>query len=269
MASGNLGMIACPILEDEMVYNLSNDKELGKVLLLDNAHAKSVKPKLKEYGIDYQTCSEEEFLSGYVCLPKEGYNVAIWMMDLGLHEEPEELRDHVKKCSIEMQTHVDAIILYYGLCGNGLKNVEGWKDDGLNVPITIIKDKDGCVCDDCIAVAIGGTKKYLSLLKKYPGIMYFTPAYATNFDDMKQRLELFKGVDVGDDSMMKMIFEMADYHYVMEIPTGLGDEEAFHRETKRFADRMDFEVMKLEDGWCTLDPVERSYAAAKDMLRSH
>ena len=267
MTEGNLGMIACPILEDEMVYCLSKDEEVGKVLLLDNEHARSVKAKLTRHGIDYELCSEGDFLDGRTKLPEKGYNIAIWMMDLGLHEEPDILRDSVKESCMKMQHTVDAIALYYGLCGNGMKDVDSWCDDGLGVPLTIMRGTDGRICDDCIAVAIGGTSQYLKLLRKHPGILYFTPAFATNWDDMRNRLALFKGVDVNDDSMAKMIFEMADYHYVMEIPTGLGDEEAFHRETARFAERMEFEVLHLDREWCTLEPTEQMYSNAKNMLR--
>jgi hypothetical protein len=266
MTEGNLGIMACPILEDEMVYSLSRDKELGTVLLLDNPHSNSVRPKLERAGVRYELCSEDGFLNGSEKLPGKGYNVAIWMMDLGLHEEPSNLRDAIRQNAMTMQGSVDAIVLYYGLCGNALKELGTWKDDGLRIPVTILKDRDGMTCDDCISVAVGGTKNYLRLLRTYPGIMYFTPAFATNFDDLKHRMELFKGLDPEDDSRLKMIFEMADYHYVMEIPTGLGDEDAFHEATKRFAERMDFGVKYLEKEWCTLEPVERSYAEAKSLL---
>jgi len=266
MTEGNLGIIACPILEEEMVYNLSNDKELGTVLLLDNLYSKSVRPKLERNGVKYSLCSEEGFLNGSSKLPDKGYNVAIWMMDLGLHEEPTNLKDFVKNSANRMQNSVDAIILYYGLCGNALKDIDKWKDEGLRIPITIIRDRDGNTCDDCIAVAVGGTRNYLRLLRKHPGIMYFTPAFATNFDDLKGRMELFRGMGTDDDSQLKMVFEMADYHYVMEIPTGLGDEKEFHEATKKFAERMDFDIMYLDKEWCTLEPIERSYAGAKGLL---
>ena len=267
MTKGNLGIIACPILEDEMVYCLSNDKELGKVLVLENEHAKSTLQKMDINKIKYDLCSEEDFLTGKIKLPNGGYNVAIWMMDLGLHEEPERLRDHVKESCMKMQSTVEAIALYYGLCGNGLKDVDSWDKDGLKVPLTIMRGTDGRICDDCIAVAIGGTSQYLKLLKKHPGILYFTPAYATNWDAMKMRLELFRGVDVNDTDMMKMVFEMANYHYVMEIPTGLGNEEDFHAATKKFADKMEFEILQLDKEWCTMEPTEKMYSDSKNMLK--
>jgi len=268
-AKGVLGVLACPILEDELIYGMSKDGEISNVYLLDNRHAKSMKIKLARYGIEHEIINEERFLDGSYPIENDGFTVVIWMMDLGLHEEPSDLRDSVRECMRRMQDRADVLALYYGLCGNGLKDIDVWSSENLSIPMTIIREQDGDIDDDCIAAAIGGTKQYLRLLKKYPGIMYFTPAFATNYDDLLGRMELFKGIDTGDDSMLKMVFEMADYHEVMKVDTGLGDPDEFHAATKKFADRMGFDILTLEDGWVTLGPAERVYADAKRLLRDH
>jgi hypothetical protein len=218
-------------------------------------------------GIKHTIIGEEEFLNGSYAVPNDCYTIVIWMMDLGLHEEPVDLGAALKKGMMRMQEHVNGIVLYYGLCGNGLKDVDVWALENLNVPMAIIRDNEGKIVDDCIAAAIGGTKQYLNLLRKYPGIMYFTPAFATNYDDLLGRMELFKGVDVGDESMLKMVFEMADYHEVMKIDTGLGDPYEFQAATEKFANRLGFSIFTLEDGWCTLEPADRVYAEAKGFLK--
>ena len=266
MAKGVLGVLACPILEDELIYSMSKDKEITNVYLLDNRHAKSIKIKLARKKIKHTVINEEEFLNGSYKIPKKGFAIAVWMMDLGLHEEPADLGSALRKSMARMQERVNAIVLYYGLCGNGLKDIDVWSKDNLKVPMTIIRDNDGNIVDDCIAAAIGGTKQYYALLKKYPGIMYFTPAFATNYDDLLGRMELFKGVDVGDETMLKMVFEMADYHEVMKIETGLGDPDEFQAATEKFANRLGFSIFTLEDGWVTLEPADRVYAEAKGFL---
>jgi hypothetical protein len=267
MTNGVLGVMACPILEDELIYSMSKDDEISNVYLLDNRHAKSIKLKLGEKKIEHVIITEEQFLDGSYPIPDDGFTIVIWMMDLGLHEEPTDLKEGIRKYMGMMQEHVDAIVLYYGLCGNGLKDIDVWSKDNLNVPMTIIRDNEGNIVDDCISAAIGGTKQYYSLLKKYPGIMYFTPAFATNYDDLLGRMELFKGVDVGDESMLKMVFEMADYHEVMKIETGLGDPVEFQKATEKFANRLGFTIFTLEDGWVTLEPADRVYAEAKGLLK--
>jgi len=265
--NGVLGVLACPILEDELIYSMSKDSEIACVHLLDNRHAKSIKPKLLRKNIKHEIINEEDYLNGSCDIPSDGYRIVVWMMDLGLHEEPVDLGDALKKSMIRMQEHVDAIVLYYGLCGNGLKDIDVWGRENLSVPMTIIKDSEGKIVDDCVAAAIGGTKQYYALLKKYPGIMYFTPAFATNYDDLLGRMELFKGVDVGDETMLKMVFEMADYHQVMKIDTGLGDPDEFQAATEKFANRLGFSIFTLEDGWVTLEPADRVYEEAKGFLK--
>jgi hypothetical protein len=265
-ARGVLGVMACPILEDELIHSLSRDEGIDRLYLIENKHAKSIKIKLARHGIEHEIIDENSFFNGAYDVMKSGFTIVIWMMDLGLHEEPSDLKEEIRRCMLKMQDHSDALALYYGLCGNGLKGIDEWSKDNLKIPMTIIRDDEGNIVDDCVAAAIGGTKQYLRLLRKYPGIMYFTPAFATNYDDLLSRMELFKGVDTGDDSMLKMVFEMADYHEVMKIDTGLGDPVEFHTATKKFADRMGFEILTLEDGWTTLEPAERVYAEAKGFL---
>jgi len=265
-AKGILGVMACPILEDELIYSISKDRDVPKIYLLDNRHAKSIKAKLKRNDIAYEITDEERFLDGSLHIDRNGYTIVIWMMDLGLHEEPADLKDAIEKYMLRMEKRTDAIALYYGLCGNGLKNIDVWAKENLSIPMTIIRDDEGNIVDDCISAAIGGTKQYLKLLRKYPGIMYFTPAFATNYDDLLGRMELFKGVDTGDESMLKLVFEMADYHEVMKIETGLGDPEEFQKATEKFADRLGFSIFTLEDGWVTLAPADRVYAEAKGFL---
>ena len=265
-AKGILGVMACPILEDELIYSISKDSDAPKIYLMDNRHAKSIRAKLERHCIKHEITDEERFLDGSLHIDRDAYTMVIWMMDLGLHEEPTDLKDAIEKHMLRMGKRVDAIALYYGLCGNGLKNIDVWAKENLSIPMTIIRDDEGNIVDDCISAAIGGTKQYLRLLKKYPGIMYFTPAFATNYDDLLGRMELFRGVDTGDESMLKLVFEMADYHEVMKIETGLGDPEEFQKATEKFANRLGFSIFTLEDGWVTLAPADRVYAEAKGFL---
>ncbi len=96
MTSGILGIMACPMLEDELVYSLSNDREEKDIFLLDNDHNKMIIPKLEENGVPYTLLNERSFLSGEAEIPGDGYRIVIWMMDLGLHEEPENLRIRIR-----------------------------------------------------------------------------------------------------------------------------------------------------------------------------
>ncbi len=237
------------------------------MLLVRNEHSFSLERKMGDNGEGLELIEEEDFLRGGTELPREGFNWVIWMKDLGLHEEPNDLREEILRSLEEIDGVFDATILFYGLCGNALKDIREWAAERVRTPVEILRSPDGKIVDDCIAVAIGGQDNYLRLLKKYPGILYFTPGYATNWEQLKSRMELFKGMDADDDEMVRMIFEMAEYDTVMKIPTGLGDDEEFDRCTRRFAERYDFNITTLGREWCTLEAVDHSYERAKGLLR--
>lgn len=263
---GNMAIIACPVLEDEIIYCLTKDKSWNRVVMVRNDHSTSTGAKLKKYGIPFTEVSEEEMFQGVSVMSDGGFNVVIWMKDLALHEEPKNLRAEIFESMQKVDGLFGAIILFYGLCGNGLENVEQWGEENLRTPVTIIKDLQGKIVDDCISAAIGGQDNYLKLLRKYPGVFYLTPGYATNFDDLMWAMEFSRGVERGDLTMMKMLFEMADYSKVLKIPTGLGDPVEFHEATVKFADEFKFDILTLDKSWVTLEAIDSSWDRAKGML---
>jgi len=144
----------------------------------------------------------------------------------------------------------------------------------LDVPVCIFKDSRGGICDDCICVALGGTERYYEMQKKNVGVMYYTPAMATKWRDFFSTNEIFRGVEGGDYTRMKQIFDMCDYHDVMEIPTGLGDGEESRAALREFADEFGFRIRRLDPEYLTLEPTDLMYASSKAMLdrgrgRSH
>ncbi len=264
--NGTLGLIACPILEDEIIYCREKDDQVDSVMLIRNDHSVSFERKMRDRGLELQFLNEQEFLRNGVQPPKEGFHWVVWMKDLGLHEEPNDLRKEILDSLEGVDNVFDGILLFYGLCGNALKDIHEWSSERMRTPVDILCSRDGKIVDDCIAAAIGGQDNYLRLLRKYPGILYFTPGYATNWDQLALRMELFRGIEDGDDDMIRMVFEMAEYDTVMKIPTGLGDDGEFDRCTRQFANRYDFNIRTLDKEWCDLDAVDYSYAQAKDRL---
>lgn len=263
---GNLGIIACPILEDEIIYCLQKDKGWKRTVLVRNSHSHTIESKLQRYKIPYEVSDEEALLNGGLDLNGSDYNIVIWMKDLALHEDPKFLRKEILDSMVKVDSLFDSIILFYGLCGNGLEKVEEWGGQNLQTPVTILKDVGGKPVDDCISAAIGGQDQYLKLLRRYPGVFYLTPAYATNIDDLIWAMEMTRGVEKGDTSFLKLLFEMADYSQVLKIPTGLGDKDDFEEAAKKFAAEYDFNIITLEKEWCTTEVVDGSWKMAKDLM---
>lgn len=270
-ASGRLMMIACPMLEDEMVYNLTADSEEKRIFLLENKNIETLIPKLKMKNVEFELISEEDFFNENANVPIEGYNVIVWMMDLGLHAEPKDLASEIRRLLLMVPGHADGIALYYGLCGRGLEGIREWCRENLPIPLTLFTDKEGKLCDDCICVPFGSSERYLDLMKKYCGVMYLTPAVACSWREFLGHTELFKGLDsIGMTSKeyMKLLLDMARYKQCLKIQTNLGDQEHFQEKCEEYAKELELELIELEDGWVSTEAADRMYSEAKSFLQA-
>ncbi|MDR0888132.1 MAG: DUF1638 domain-containing protein [Candidatus Methanoplasma sp.] len=268
MVKGTLGVIVCPILEDELIYSLSNDPEEKNIFLLESKNSVDISKKLTRKKIPFTLLDERMFLNGMETIPEGGFNLVLMMKDLGLHSDPEVLKNDLRETLMFMQSRVDAFALYYGLCGNANQGLDEWAAEHIEKPIAIFRDENGRMCDDCIGVAVGGFDKYYSLQKKHVGVLYYTPAMATKWREFFGQNSLFTGVETKNFDKLKAILDMCDYHKVMIIPTGLGDEEEFKFSLNEFADKFELDILHLEPGWVTLAPANRIYSEAKASLAS-
>ncbi len=262
-------MIVCPILEDEMVYNLLMDKDEKNLYLIENDNTKMLLPKLERNSLKYAMISEEDFIARKVQFPREKYNVVMWLRSMGLHSDPKKLKEAILADVCNVDGYVDGIMLYYGLCGQALLGICDWARENIKTPLTIFKDKYGKICDDCISVPVGGPDEYLRLLKKYPGVMYLTPAVACSQDEFMEKNELFQGlesVDMTRTEFMKFMLDSAGYKHALKIQTGLGNQEHFQAECENFVRKYGLELIYLDDEWISKDVVDRTYAEAKSFL---
>ena len=261
---GRLGMIVCPMLEDEAIYNIKNDPEIDDVYLVNTAFNETIIPKLKQHGVNYQTISTVKALSGD--FDKDRYSVIIWVMFMGLHEDIDMLNMEITNQIITMCRSVDSIMLYYGRCGRGLDNICKWAEVNIPIPVMIFRNRDGTMCGDCICVPVGGTDRYLNLLRKYPGRLYFTPAMASNFEGFLSSMELFNGLDTKNTEIMRLILDMAGYTEVMEFQTGMGDQKNFKENIRQFTEKYGLEWKKLEEGWADSSLTDMNYNNAKKTM---
>lgn len=267
---GRLMMMACPLLEDEMIYNLTTDPDEKRIFLLVNKNIETLLPKLKSNNVEFEQISEEDFFNENANVPREGYNVVIWMMDLGLHSEPKTLAAEIRRLMQTIPSHADGIALYYGLCGNGLEGIREWGKQNLPISMTLFTDSEGKLCDDCICVPLGSSENYLNLMKEHTGVMYLTPAVACSWREFLGHTELFKGLDSIDMSpkeYMKLLLDMAGYKQCLKIQTNLGDQINFQEKCEEYANELELELIELEGGWVSTEVADRMYAEAKSFLR--
>ncbi len=263
-ARGYLGIVGCPILEDEIVHSILRDIEIANVLVIENDDSGNLLRKLRKIDTRANVLSIKE--SELDSLPTEGFNLLILMKSMALHEEPQTLRREVAKAVDIIGPRCRSIMLFYGLCGNAFKHLSEIEAETKS-KLTLLTDEQGRPVDDCIAAVLGGTDGYYRLLKRYPGVFYLTPAWAENWRELIFKMELTRGMDKGDLSILKWMFDTAGYKKALTLDTGLGDHEAFEEKVEDFVKEFHFERASLEKEFITLDAVERSYDRAKSKSR--
>jgi hypothetical protein len=188
-----IGILACKMLQDEIIYLIQNDPKIQDVVVIEEEHAEFVE-KLDRLNIPYQLVPSVEAVSDIDpaadCSSdsaSDSISFVVWNLTLGLHAYPKILKEKVYECAEIFAKKVNGIYLLYGLCGNVLERIE---DDLKPFPLVILRDKEGCIADDCISATIGGRPAYLNLLKSLRDAttFIFTPMFAVTSE------EFFEGI---------------------------------------------------------------------------
>lgn len=86
-------------------------------------------------------------------------------LDYGLHSVPKQLKQVVQE-EISAIQEPSLIVLGYGLCGNGLHEIEAGTH-------TLVIPK----ADDCVAIFMGSRKRYMDQFHNNPGTYYLTKGW--------------------------------------------------------------------------------------------
>jgi hypothetical protein len=153
--------------------------------------------------------------------------VVVNVLKMALHSDVKLLKDEVYKNIREMSRFSNGILLFYGLCGNSLGDIRNDLWD-LSCPIYFLTDKDDKRVDDCIAVALGGNKRYEETLSRFPGVgIFFTPMWAFNWREIDK--------EVSKSSRSQSLGSMLNslgYQRVAKLDTGLHYIRDFEIESK-------------------------------------
>ena len=103
MTKGVLGIILCPMVDDNLTYSLKKDPEEKHVIVIDNDYCGPIKRKLDAIGQSYELVDWREVVGRRHDFDKERYNIMIYSLDLGLHSKPEFLKSEVERIADEMQ----------------------------------------------------------------------------------------------------------------------------------------------------------------------
>jgi hypothetical protein len=269
------------MLEDELAYVLSGDRELAQLILVENSEHFGLQRKLKSLGCfpalipldrvpEILTRENNQsfpaILKSLDCFNfikkihrkienqrKPKVTVVANMLKRGLHIDVEKVRVEVYKKIIEMSRFSDRILIFYGTCGHSLSNLE--KDfENLGCQLYFLKDEKGEIVEDCISAALGGNDVYGRALVngEGAGTFYLTPMWASNWEEKSKDKAILSSES--DTKFLKL------YGRVAKINTGFSFEPDFEKNVKDFARFFNLKVVELKG---SKKIAEQSYQNAK------
>jgi hypothetical protein len=248
-----LSIISCKIMQDEIIWILENDTSIDEIIVIENENIREFVEKLNKEDIQHQVLPLEKISTLIEMKNKCSKNIVqIYLMKLGLHKNPKELKNKVYETIEVLSPLSSGILVFYGLCGNVLGNIE--KDFETNLhscPVRILKDEKHRIVDDCIGATVGGVDNYLRILKSVSdaGTYLFTPMYSKGWRELLDLDNRAYGKDPSKSlKMMKKLHEMVGYKRVAKINTGLKYTKNFDEDIREFADIFDFEILEFDYG---------------------
>ncbi len=265
MTTGVLGIIGCPMLEDNLVWCLRRDSDVKDVAVIRTGNEGSICRKLEKNFVPYRTIDEGEALGGGYAPTERRFNLLIYILNLSLHADPARLKAEVEGLASRMQPYVDAIGFYLGTCGSYNWNIPTWCENRGYKPSAMFCDHEGNLCHDCVGVNIGGGPRYTDLQKRYTGYLYMFPAMATNYDDfMEANMKETEGVmrhltpemmeileiEPDPDGYMRWMLSQGHYEHILRLDNGIANDN-FDRDLEVLSRRTHLDVVDAEPGWVT------------------
>jgi hypothetical protein len=277
-----LSIVACEMLEDELVHVLSTDLEIKRLFVVENRNSFRFVQKLKSENLKPFTFSSDKLypivlennrrLSGifvklFSDIPiirqiygsfnkkkQQELTVVVNLLRKDLHSDIDNLQYEVYLNAREMSQISDGILLFYGKCGYSPEKV---RDDlhELDCPVYFLKDDERNIVDDCVSVALGGNDVYTKtmLLGNGRGAIYATPMWLSimNETDYKSTASYQNAKKYISSPRYSLLFKINNQNY---------KDNNFHRNASKFAKLFDMEIINT-DG--TMDVAINSYMEAK------
>ncbi|MEL4304448.1 DUF1638 domain-containing protein [Methanococcoides sp. LMO-2] len=259
-----LSLLSCKILQDEIVWLLGNDSQITNIVIVANENISEFTEKLDEQHTSYEITPIEKITKALENVDKNEFVVVVNILELGLHEVPKELKSQVYQNIEKMTPFSKGILIFYGLCGNVLGNVEEdfclEKDDCI---VRILRD-DERIVDDCIAATVGGCANYLKLLKEHSKepAFFFTPMYASSWRELLAP-ERYHSDPEEAMKMAKMVNDCGGYSRVAKVKTGLTYVKDIDKKIEEYAELFGYSIFEI----CgSQELFEKCYRSIKDEI---
>ena len=286
-----LSIIACEMLEDELVYVLSKDQNAVRLITVENRQCFRFVRKLKSRNCQVRLFPSDrisffvkqmnrpasrkypDFLLKLPLLGKihdnlkeknretkknrETITVVVNILKLGLHADCDLLKSEIYRNMKEMADFSDGILIFYGNCGRPLRGLEAEFKD-FNCPLYFLEDEKGDIVDDCISVALGGNDAYAEVTQSGngTGMFYLTPMWASGWKEMKNESG---GTSDVDESFLKNPL----YKKVVKISNEISRGDEFDKNVLNFARTFDMSIVEREG---SMEIARKSYLNARNNI---
>jgi hypothetical protein len=188
----------------------------------------------------------------YLCSAGSPHIVDVELLQLGLHNDPQDLQTRLQgRIDVASGEGYDAILLAYGLCGNSTVGLIARE-----IPVVIPR------AHDCITLFLGSRERYKEQFEGHPGTYWYALDYIERRDGSGTSLSLGASVEtdlpgVYESYVEKYGKDNADYlmevmgawqqHYkrAVFIDMGIGDSTAVEARAQSEAARRGWEYERL------------------------
>lgn len=249
-----LGIITCEIMELEFARILGEAPEIGSISVIDDRHSARLITLLEAQSIE--RLQRLPHVSAFRAEPEAPLEVLIRVLALGLHRNGSVLRRALNKAAHQLQQHLDALLLGYGLCGNALDDPRTVLD--VDLPLFLPMDDDHPM-DDCVALCLGGRENYYGEQRKTAGTFFITPGWSQHW---KQMLDPRSG-ELSQPGLKRVL---SGYERALLVQTPALDDAELQRRGTEFCQRTG---LRLESIQGSMDPLTTAWAAARDYILSN
>lgn len=176
------------------------------------------------------------------CAARSRNRIEFQFMEQGLHNTPDILRSDLQAQLDTPQDQCDAVLLGYGLCGNGVAGLS------CSIPLVIPRSHD------CISLLLGSAKRHEKYTKAHPGCYFFSPGWieegklpSREYDQqlLKEYIEKY-GQDNAKYLMETEKTWRKEYHRAIYIDWHLPNSKKYQKYTQKCAEYLGWEYERLD-----------------------
>jgi hypothetical protein len=160
----------------------------------------------------------------------------VTFLDYGLHAVPRKLNTTVQD-TIDSIEQPSLVVLGYGLCGNGLNNVQAGKH-------TLVIPR----ADDCISILLGSREAYLEQFNAQPGTYYLTKGWLESGSDPLKEYRRYREEYGQDTAEYLMDTQYQHYKRLVLVAHTQEDLDTYRpqaQEVARFCERWGYDYEEL------------------------